>query len=216
MGNDWPSRGRTNQPTTICADDLGMAFDQYGAVILAYCRRHAEDTTDSEDLMSVIFLEAWRCRQRAFVVDGTLAPWLFGVAKNVLRTSARSTRRHRVALARYAAANPEADAPDPAAMVAARVDAVPLRSLIIEAIEQLSEKDREVVRLCLLEDLPTAEAATVLGIPVGTVKSRLHHARQMLRRLLQTSESVEGNDPMGPSGHEESTREIRARKAKVS
>jgi hypothetical protein len=64
--------------------------------------RRPGDWPGAEDLTSLVFLEAWRTRHRAFLVQGSLRPWLLGIAANVVSTSRRSLHRHRAALARFA------------------------------------------------------------------------------------------------------------------
>jgi RNA polymerase sigma factor (sigma-70 family) len=150
----------------------------------------------------VVYLEAWRTRSGAFTVDGNLAAWLYGIARNVLRGQHRATRRHRAALNRYAAThttgrsdhNEDDD-------VISRVDAASRAAAIAAALAQLSQKDRAVADICLVEELSTNQAAAILDLPVGTVKSRLAHARAALRPILQTSDSPPGADPEPGNGH---------------
>jgi RNA polymerase sigma factor (sigma-70 family) len=187
------SRGEVSNFT---ADDLGDAFDRFAPAILEYCFRHGEPS-EAEDLMSVVFLEAWRCRASAVLVDDSLVPWLFGIAKNVLRTKRRSLRRNRAALERFRVstiAELIEPAPDPADAVAAEDAALSLRREVRQALDRLSEKDREVVERCLLGTESVAQAAQALGIPEGTVKSRLHHARGAMRRLLRSDELLRSGE----------------------
>ncbi|MBA3908242.1 MAG: hypothetical protein H0X35_16405 [Pseudonocardiales bacterium] len=76
-------------------------------------------------------------------------------------------------------------------------DAAGLESSVAAALGSLPRRDRDVAELCLLHGLTTAAAAVALGIPEGTVKSRLSRTRGQLRRLLQTGESVNAGRPTG-------------------
>jgi RNA polymerase sigma factor (sigma-70 family) len=185
----------------LTVESLAAAFDQHGRGIYGYCLRRIGSVEDAEDLLSVVFLEAWRSRSRAFVIEGTLAPWLYGIARNLLRSNRRAMRRHRAALDRYHSNDRDAHQSDPADTVVAAADAAHARGALGDALDRLSTKDREVARLCLVGDLSAGQAAVVLGIPEGTAKSRLAHARSSLKRLLHSSDLVPGSDPEAGSGH---------------
>ncbi|HEU5033893.1 MAG TPA: RNA polymerase sigma factor [Mycobacteriales bacterium] len=184
-------------------DAFGSLFDAHADAVHRYCARRCGDPGEAEDLTSVVFLEAWRTRTRAVVVDGSLRPWLFGIARNVVRNANRSRRRYRAALERLHALPLPADGDEGHGVAAA----AELRSALTEAIHRLSDKQRDVVELCLVEQLSPAAAAAVLGIPEGTVKSRLADARARLRALLRPGELAELTDPGGLSGHQPGERQ---------
>lgn len=190
-------------------DDLARAFDRHASEVLSFCRRRCSDPFLAEDLVSVVFMEAWRCRDRATLVDGTLRPWLYGIALNVLRNSDRSTRRHRAALDRFHAQHP-VDEADHAEAVARAVDQPRERAALDAAFSRLSRRDRDVADLVLLAELPINQAASALDLPVGTVKSRLAHARAHLQRLLRPEDLGSLSDPAATSGHERDERSLRA------
>jgi RNA polymerase sigma factor (sigma-70 family) len=175
---------------------LTDAFDAHGQGIYAFCLRRCGDRDLAEDLMSAVFLEAWRSRRRAFVVEASLAPWLFGVAANLVRNRWRSMRRHEEALKRYrhSLLAEESVHPDHADAVAAQLSRPYLQDALTAAMARLSRKDRDVVELCLCHGLSTQAAAAALGLPHGTVKSRLAHARAALRALLQPAEPDHQSD----------------------
>ncbi len=186
---------------------FGVVFDRYAQDVYRYCWRHGAVPTlgvDAEDLMSVVFLEAWRTRSRLVVVDGTLRPWLLGVAANVVRNQRRSLRRHRAAMRRLPALDVSLDE---AELVGERLDDVAELGSVLAAVERLSTKERQVVELCAFEGLSTAVVAQVLGVPEGTVKSRLARARARLRSMGHMGEPT---DPTPRCGHERDERERRA------
>jgi RNA polymerase sigma factor (sigma-70 family) len=186
----------------LSADDLATAFDDFARPLLNYLRRQVTNCADAEDLLSVVYLEAWRTRSGAFMVDGTLAAWLYGIARNVLRGQRRASRRHRAALNRYAATHGAGESnQNEYDDVVSRVDAAKRAAAITAALAQLSQKDRSVADICLVEELSTSQAAAILDLPVGTVKSRLAHARAALRPILQTSDSPLRGDPEPGNGH---------------
>ena len=182
---------------------FGALFDVHAVAINRYCARRCDDVGEAEDLTSVVFLEAWRTRTRAVIVDGSLRPWLFGIACNVVRNANRSRRRYRAALERLHALPLPADAGDGLGVA----EAAELRSALAGAIDRLTDKQRDVVELCLVEQLSPAAAAAALGVPEGTVKSRLADARTRLRALLRPGELAELTDPQGSSGHQPGERQ---------
>src|SRR4051812_42638840 len=95
-------------------------FTDHAAAVHRFCTYRIGSTGESQDLMSIVFFEAWARRAAAFEVEGSFRPWLLGIARNVCRSRFRSQRRHRAALARFTAV-PESQ-PDHAAEVADTVD----------------------------------------------------------------------------------------------
>jgi RNA polymerase sigma factor (sigma-70 family) len=186
----------------LSIDDVATAFDDFARPLLRYLQRRGASGEDAEDLLSVVYLEAWRTRSGAFLVEGTHAAWLYGIARNVQRSQRRATRRHRAALNRYAATYaPGSSQPSESDDVIERVDAAARMAEITAALARLSPKDRAVADICLVEGLSAVQAAAVLDLPVGTVKSRLAHARAAMRPMLQPGDSAPRTDPGPASGH---------------
>lgn len=177
-------------PVLLTEATLGAAFDMFSQDVFRYCLRAVSgDRTAAEDLMSVVFFEAWRSRKNAILVDGQLSAWLFGIAANVVSTSRRSRRRYAATLHSFHASNPALIEPDHADAAATTVDAPADRQRLDAAFGQLSTRDRDVVTACLVDGLTAKAAASLLDLPESAVKSRLGRARAHLRRLLHSSES---------------------------
>src|SRR5919206_1441873 len=159
------------------ATAFGVLFERHARAIYNYLFRRCADWTVAEDLTSVVFLDAFRRRESVRIEDGKVLPWLFGVATNVLRNQRRSRRRHAAALRRLPAPDSQpafgADAGD-------RIDAERDMRKLLGALHDLPQADRDVIALCLWSELSYADAAVALGIPVGTVRSRLSRARRRL------------------------------------
>jgi len=177
-------------------DVFEALYIEHARAVHRFCVARSGHPEDAEDLMSVVFLVAWSKRTGAFLVDGSLLPWLLGIARNVSRTRWRSLRRHRAALARVAAFT--SNEPDHAADVAESVDRQRRSQQITAAMASLTPRERDVVLLCLVEGLTPPAAAEVLHIPVGTVKSTLARGRARMRRVIRSGES---SDPADRSGH---------------
>ncbi|MEV4287251.1 RNA polymerase sigma factor [Nonomuraea bangladeshensis] len=161
---------------------FGALFDRYARDVYNHCFRRTADWSAAEDLTSVVFLEAWRRRGEVRIHRESALPWLLGVANNVLRNRHRSLRRHRAALERLPA---RAYEPDPAEDVAGRLDGERRMRAILALVDRLPPADREVLALCVWSELTYEEAAVALGVPVGTVRSRLSRARSRLKDLLE-------------------------------
>jgi RNA polymerase sigma factor (sigma-70 family) len=160
------------------ADALGDLYARHARTIYNFLFRLTGDWTEAEDLTSVVFLEAWR-RRRA-VEAGKVVAWLHGIALNVARNRRRSLRRYRSALARLpvdeASAPFEADADS-------RLDAERRMGDILARVAGLPRRERDVLALCVFAELTYEAAADVLGVPVGTVRSRLARVRARLSEL---------------------------------
>jgi RNA polymerase sigma factor (sigma-70 family) len=157
---------------------FGELFRRHSRSVYAYCARRTGNLDLAEDLTSVVFMEAFRRRRKLQLSNTSALPWLIGVANNVIRNADRSLRRYRSALDRI---------PVPANGVSSEEDAMErlgaqeALASALEAISALTQGEQDVVLLVLWSEFTYADAATALGIPVGTVRSRLASARAKFR-----------------------------------
>jgi len=164
-------------------DAFRELFDEHIRSISNHAFRLTGDWSTAEDVASLTFLEAWRLRERLDANEeaGPLRPWLLGIATNVARNVRRAARRHAGAMARL----PKADVvPDFASEVTDRVDDRARVEATLKALATLRQPEREALTLCVWSGLSYVEAAAALGVPVGTVRSRLSRARTKLARLV--------------------------------
>lgn len=164
------------------ADCFGALFDRHGEAVRAFCARRTGSLDAADDLVSIVFLEAWRRRADVELIDDNALPWLYGIARRTLHHRWRTALRHRRALDRLA---PAPAAPDHADEVAARLDDERHLARLAAAVGRLRPADRDVLVLCVWQGLTYAEAAVALGVPVGTVRSRLSRARSRLEAETQ-------------------------------
>ena len=164
-------------------DAWNELFVRHHRAIYNFCFRRVGSWTAAEDLASAVFLEAWRRRDAVAPEIENALPWLYGIATMLTRNHRRTMRRHADALARIAPPEPEQD---PAETVALRVDAERRVRVLLSALSRLSREDREVLELAATGRLSHAEIGMALGIPVGTVKSRLSRARQRLGERMRS------------------------------
>ena len=174
--------GIRSTDTSSEAEEFGRLFEQHARRVHRFCARRTADLAWAEDLTNATFLEAWRHRHRAPFRDPERAlPWLLGVANNVTRNAVRGRRRYRAATDRLAPPNDAVTAEDQALE---RIGAEAGLRRALDAISGLAESEQEVVMLVLWDELSYEDAAAALGIPVGTVRSRLSRARSKLQASL--------------------------------
>jgi RNA polymerase sigma factor (sigma-70 family) len=159
---------------------FGTIFDRHATVLHRYLvRRLGPD--DADGMVADVFRIAFEKRARYDVARPTARPWLYGIATNLLAKHRRSEARRIQATARLVARQPPPV--DEADIVSGAVDAVDQWQRVAVALTQLSEAERDVLILHVWEGLPYEDVAAAVGIPVGTVRSRLNRARRRLREL---------------------------------
>lgn len=159
---------------------FGRLFDLYVDDVYRYAFRRTGSWSDAEDLVSITFIEAWKKRGALRIQKTTILPWLLGVATNADRNLQRSKRRYAALLRRLS--QPDL-VPDPSESVAGRLDAEIEAKAVLKAIDALDERDRDVAIICLADAHTYEQAAQILGIPVGTVKSRINRVRKILSEV---------------------------------
>jgi RNA polymerase sigma factor (sigma-70 family) len=168
------SRARTGD-----SEAFGMLFERHARTIYNFCFRRVGSWATAEDLVSVVFLEAWRRLDKP-LPRGKELPWLFGIATNVVRNRRRAERRHAAALERVPEPDPETSFEDRSDE---RIDDEELMARALELLGRLPRREQEVFALCAWSELSYEDAAIALRIPVGTVRSRLSRARARLQEL---------------------------------
>ncbi|MFF0010879.1 RNA polymerase sigma factor [Streptomyces sp. NPDC005374] len=175
-------------------DAFAELYDACARSVYNHAFRLTADWSVAEDVMSATFMEAWRRRDSIEADGGSLRPWLLGIATNVSRSHGRGNRRYRAA-ANAAAEAGVVEVADHAEEVSGRVDDRRRIAATLTALASLRRPEREVLVLCLWEGLEYADAARALGIPVGTVRSRLSRARGRLRKLAEVELARKKGEP---------------------
>jgi len=180
--------------------------ERHGPMVLRACRSLLGDDHDALDAFQATFLVLARKGGSLWVRD-SLGPWLHRVARRAANRARRDRDRRRAAERRAAEAAPSRSV----ALEPGRDD---LAAAVQEEVDRLPERFRVAVVLCELEGLTSAEAAATLGLPVGTVASRLSRGRDRLRDRLRRR----GLDPKAgaapvvlPAGLAEATASAAAR-----
>jgi RNA polymerase sigma-70 factor (ECF subfamily) len=128
-----------------------------------------------------IFRIAFERRSTYDLERPTARPWLYGIATNLVARQRRGEARRLRAVARLAAQR--VPATDLADRVSVEVDAAAVWPRVVEAVTALPEPERDALILHVWEGLSYDDVAGALGVPIGTVRSRLHRARERLRDL---------------------------------
>jgi RNA polymerase sigma-70 factor (ECF subfamily) len=168
------SRARTGD-----SDAFGMLFERHARTIYNFCFRRVGNWATAEDLVSIVFLQAWRRLDKP-LPTGKELPWLFGIATNVVRNRRRAERRHAAALKRVPQPSPDPNFADDSDQ---RADDEELMGRALGLVARLPRREQEVFVLCAWSRLSYEDAAVALRIPVGTVRSRLSRARARLQEL---------------------------------
>jgi RNA polymerase sigma-70 factor (ECF subfamily) len=161
------------------AVDFEELFARYRERVLRLCLHVVGEPHAAEDALQETFLAVYRGLPR-FRGDSDVGTWIYRIAvRSSLRLAARRKRRERTLAGLEVAATPATTASDTA----------DLRTACRRAMAALPVELRVVLQLAAVEELTAAEIARILGIPVGTVWSRLHRARKELARRLPGGES---------------------------
>jgi RNA polymerase sigma-70 factor, ECF subfamily len=161
-------------------EQFATLFDRYYLDIHAYAaRRLGPDLAD--DTASETFVVAFARRARYDMAHADARPWLYGIASNLIAQHHRAEQRRYRALARCGLDDISEGHADEAAD---RVDAQARRGHLAHALAGISAADRDVLLLVAWAGLASDEAGQALGIPAGTVRSRLHRARKQIRAAL--------------------------------
>jgi RNA polymerase sigma factor (sigma-70 family) len=176
---------------------FGAIFDRHATVLHRYLvRRLGPD--EGESLVGEVFRIAFEKRQTYDATRPSARPWLYGIASNLVAKHRRREARRLRATARLAGRRLAPD--DLADRVSGALDADRLWHRVADAVAALPEPERDALLLHVWEGLPYDDIATAQGVPVGTVRSRLHRARGRLRELAagggeEDHESIDSRDP---------------------
>ncbi|MGY2873382.1 RNA polymerase sigma factor (sigma-70 family) [Marmoricola sp. URHA0025 HA25] len=174
-----PSDGEIIARSLRTAEHFAMVFDRHHASVHAYAARRAGPEA-ADDVLADVFLAAFAQRKRFDTSVGSALPWLYGIAGNLLRRRWRSLaaadRLHGSAASQVVESTDSHED-----RVIDRLDTAEEWRSVRASLDELADGDREAILLFAWEELSYPEIAVAMGIPVGTVRSRIHRARALLR-----------------------------------
>ena len=163
----------------LAARDVAAAFVAHAGALRSFALHATGDAAQAEDVVQEVMLRAWSHPGALRPAAGSARAWLFAVARNVIIDQYR----------RRQARPPEAPlVAEPGHLdetAADRLDGLLDAWVLADGMRELSAEHREVLVELYLRDRTVAQAAQTLGVPVGTVKSRAHHAVRALRAILE-------------------------------
>ena len=175
----WPPPDQTLIESVAGGDKqaLEQLFTRHSARIYRFVLRITGNAALSEDIVSEVFLEVWR-RPDRFEGKAQVSTWMFAIARNKALQALRS--RWQKPSDEDGAAEVVESADDPDAAVHEKSRSIVLR----KCLSRLSPIQREIVDLVYYHEKSVAEVAQIVGIPAGTVKTRMFRARSRIAELL--------------------------------
>ena len=182
----------THPPKALDRDAFETLFRQHQDDVRLQVRRIVRDDAIAEDVAQEVFLRVWE-RVNQWRGEGSFRSWLMRIATNESLSYLRKKQRRREdhldqALQEQTAPDwlvEGGDAPD------VLLERAEDRKMVRQIVDDLSEDKREAIRLVYGAEIDLRQAAEQLGIPEGTVKSRLYHGRQQVARAWKNITDTE-------------------------
>lgn len=191
QGIGWMSEAATSEERQIVKriargdrQALAELYTRFRQPLFHYLLQLTPDIGLAEELLQDTLVAVWQSA-RTYEARSTVLTWLIGIA----RRQAHNTLRQR--------GLPRADATELHALPAAAADPADIvladvaRLELGAAFQRLAPLHREILGLIFVQEVSYQEAAAILGVPIGTVKSRLNHARRALRAQIDAREEAE-------------------------
>jgi RNA polymerase sigma factor (sigma-70 family) len=178
-----PSDAAVIAASLVDPDQFAEIFDRHFATVFRFAERRVGRDQASEVASET--LERAFAKRRSFRPDAVDAlPWLLGIASNLILHERRRFARYLAAIERISDELRTVDQEPDLSSIDRRLDAPAEWARMRAALLALSDTDRELLLLVTWDELPYDEAAAVLDLAVGTVRSKLHRTKARLRELL--------------------------------
>ncbi len=165
-------------------DALAETYERWSALVYTIALRTLRDHADAEDVTQQVFVSAWNSRHTLRPAPGVMPGWLVGIARHRI-ADVRTQRFRSSRNLRAVAATMHQDEAQPA-----EHEDLAGRLFVAHELEHLGEPRGTVLRLAFIEDRPSSEIASILDMPVGTVKSHLRRGLLQLRSRLREVDGV--------------------------
>jgi RNA polymerase sigma-70 factor (ECF subfamily) len=175
------------------SEAMGALYKRHGGLIYRFALRMSGQKWIAEEVTQEVFLAMMKQARNFDPRRGALSTWLCGMARNMVWKQMRDDKRFEsmIDLDVEGEASP---AEDSLHLVLDRKEAV---ALVRSGIEELPAAMKEVVVLCELEELSYEDAARILHLPIGTVRSRLHRSKERLAKILTERGKAKIKDQSG-------------------
>lgn len=157
---------------------LAEAFRLWGTLVHTIALRSVGNEADAADITQAVFISAWRGRSGFDPERGALPAWLIAITRRRIADHWEERSRHSRRVEAVAAQSPEEPVETPS-------DGLIDRVLLADELERLGEPQRRIMELAFFQDLTHAQIASLLDLPLGTVKSHIRRSLDRLRARLE-------------------------------
>ena len=159
---------------------LQTLYARHNVKVFRFVLRLVRDEAAAEDVVSEVFIDLWR-NPDSFEGRSQVATWLLGIARNKAWSLLRKKKEGEIDDDAMGAIEDDSDDPEIVAQKKSKSD------LLRVCLEKLSAEHREVIDLVYYHDKSVEEVATIVGVPEGTVKTRMFHARKKLSEIARAA-----------------------------
>ncbi len=157
-----------------------ILYDRYATKTFHYIKTLVNEDSVAEDVAAEAMITVWK-QAHTFRRESRVSTWIFGIARHKALDALRKVVRHEQ---RTVSSDELLTLADPDESPVETIDREQTGAATQRALTKLSKEHQEVLRLAFYEELPYEEMATILEIPVNTVKTRVFYAKQQLKKLL--------------------------------